>query len=112
MEVINSSSEIAIYGIKHVIKLVEEWGCNLGEDAFLSEEELESPSDNLANIHDTVGMENCQDDVDALVDKLNKDWLQGNNEQTDKLKGKACISVKESKVELVQQVKQPEVTLQ
>jgi len=93
LEVINSSYEIVIDGIKHVIKLMEEWGCNLGEDAFLSEEELDSPSDNLANIHDTVGLENCQDDVDSLVDDLNKDWLQGNIEQSDKVKGKACNSI-------------------
>jgi len=112
LEVINSSSKIAIDGIKHVITLVEEWGCNLGEDVFLSEEELESPSDTLANIHDAVGMEDCQDDVDVLVDDLNKYWLQGNDEQVGNLKEEDCITLKESKVVFVQQVQQAEATLE
>lgn len=86
LQVINSSIKIAIDGIKHDIKLVEEWRCNLGEDAFLLEEELETPLDTLDNIHDVDGMEDCQNDVHILVDDLNDEWLKNNDEQVGKLK--------------------------
>jgi len=39
LEVVNSTFDVMIDGFNYVLKLVEEWGCNLGEDAFLSEEE-------------------------------------------------------------------------
>ena len=39
LEVVNSTFDVMIDGCNYVLKLVEEWGCNLGEDAFLSEEE-------------------------------------------------------------------------
>jgi len=40
IEIVNKSAEFIIHDRKYVIKLVEEWGCNLGEDAFMSEEEM------------------------------------------------------------------------
>ncbi|CAG9768404.1 unnamed protein product [Ceutorhynchus assimilis] len=37
LEILNTSSEVVIDGRKYIIKLVEEWGCHLGEDAFMTE---------------------------------------------------------------------------
>ena len=37
LEIVNTTSEFFIDGSKYVLKTVEEWGCNLGEDAFLTE---------------------------------------------------------------------------
>jgi len=37
IEIVNTSSDFFIDGCKYVIKLVEEWGCCLGEDAFLTD---------------------------------------------------------------------------
>jgi hypothetical protein len=52
LEVLNLSTDVLVDGSTFSIKLVEEWGCNLGEDAFLSEGEgkkLEAILDDLRN---------------------------------------------------------------
>lgn len=38
LEVLNTTTTVLVDGCKFFIKIVEEWGCNLGEDAFLTEE--------------------------------------------------------------------------
>jgi len=38
LEVMNNTTVLMVDGWKYTIKLVEEWGCNLGEDTFLTEE--------------------------------------------------------------------------
>jgi len=38
LDVLNQTKVLLVYGQKYSIKIVEEWGCNLGEDAFLTEE--------------------------------------------------------------------------
>jgi len=75
LEVINLMSKVVIDECKYMIKLVEEWGCNLGEDAFLSEEEIESTTEALSNHNDAPGMEEVQGYMDDLVDELSKEWL-------------------------------------
>lgn len=75
LEVVNSSSEVVIDGCNYVIKLVEEWGCNLGEDTFLSEEESESKME--AIIKNASVLEEINGDMNELVDDLNEEWLNG-----------------------------------
>jgi len=41
IEIVNTSQDFLIDDCKYAIKMVEEWGCCLGEDAFLFEEESE-----------------------------------------------------------------------
>jgi hypothetical protein len=48
IEIVNMSSEFLIDGSKYVIKLVEEWGCNLGEDAFMTEVDSDSRPEALS----------------------------------------------------------------
>ena len=75
-EVVNSSSEVVIDGCKYVIKLVEEWGCNLGEDAFLSEVEADSRTEALTNVNDAPGLEDYHGEMNDLVEDLNEEWLK------------------------------------
>jgi hypothetical protein len=42
IEIVNTSAEFIIDKYKYVVKMVEEWGCNLGEDAFMTEEVIDS----------------------------------------------------------------------
>lgn len=42
IEIVNKTAEFLIDNCNYVIKLVEEWGCNLGEDAFMTEEVIDS----------------------------------------------------------------------
>jgi len=76
LKIVNTTSEFSIDGHVYVIKLVEEWGCNLGEDAFLTEIENESLSDTLPQLNIDDGMEEVQGEweLDDLVDDLHKEW--------------------------------------
>jgi len=60
IEIKNMSSEFLIDGSKYVIKLVEEWGCNLGEDAFMMEIEADSRPEALSQPNNVVGMDEVQ----------------------------------------------------
>jgi len=57
LEVVNTTSEVIIDDIKHSIKLLEEWGCNLGEDAFQLEDEKDSRTEAQFQQNDAPGME-------------------------------------------------------
>jgi hypothetical protein len=103
LEVVNTSTEIVIDGNKHVLKLVEEWGCNLGEDAFLSEEETVSPMEELINSNDRAGLDNINDNLDELVDDLKEDWLNNSSDQHVNFKQAENISQKHSLEEHVKQ---------
>ena len=55
-EIVNTMSEFFIDGCKYVIKIVEEWGCCLGEDAFMSDEVTDSNPETVA-IDNVEGIE-------------------------------------------------------
>jgi len=59
--------------------LVEEWGCNLGEDAFLTEEVIDFPRKDEDSQQD-VGhdLDNAGGDLEALMDDLQKEWTDPN----------------------------------
>lgn len=97
LDIINSLIEVSIDGVLHEIKLVEEWGCYLGEDVFLLDDERVSPQHSSLNFRDLDGVENCQDDIDALVDDLNVDWQQGCSDHVASFQAAASCSVKDSK---------------
>lgn len=48
LEVVNSTVEVVIDDCSYSFKLVEEWGCHLGDDAFLTEEEKDSRTEVLS----------------------------------------------------------------
>jgi hypothetical protein len=89
LEIVNKTSEFSIDGCLYVIKLVEEWGCNLGEDAFLREDESESVPETSPQFNDANDMEEVQGEweLDDLVTDLHKEWSQ----QNDKKGGKQLI---------------------
>lgn len=92
LEVVNSLSEVVIDGRVHSVKLVEEWGCNLGEDAFLSEEEMVPSVEVLSNHNEEPIMEEVQGELEDLVEDLNKAWsLQ------DEIKGGSGDGIENSK---------------
>jgi hypothetical protein len=85
LEIINSSIEVFIDGQIFLLKLVEEWDCNLGEDALLSKVVSDSRTEALSHQNDAPRMEDYQGDLDALVDDLSNDWQKSiNGEHTSK----------------------------
>jgi hypothetical protein len=74
LEILNTTSDVLIDGSLYSIKMVEEWGCNLGEDAFLTEVDYEPRPETLINNVD--GMEEVQGEweLDDLVNDLHKEW--------------------------------------
>jgi len=76
LEILNTTSECVIDGKKYVIKLVEEWGYVLGEDAFMTE--VDSSPEESCNPNDDVGLEEVQGEweLDDLVNDLQKEWSQ------------------------------------
>jgi len=80
---INLTSEVVIDGCKYSLKLVEEWGCNLGEDAFMSEEEIDPRAKALSICKDVAGMEEFNGEMDDLVDDLNKEWQKNDVQENN-----------------------------
>ena len=78
LEIVNSSLEFFIDGCSYVIKLVEEWGCSLGVDSFLTEEVSEATSEMLSQPNNVTGLEEVQGEweLDELMDDLQKEWCQ------------------------------------
>jgi hypothetical protein len=78
IKIVNKLEEFLIDGTKFVIKLVEEWGCNLGEDVFLTDVDSESRPDDLQQPLDEDRLDEVQGEweLDALVDDLSKEWSQ------------------------------------
>ena len=74
LEVINATSEVVIDGCKYLLKLVEEWGCNIGEDAFMSEDESDSRAEVLSIGNEVPVMEEFKGDVDDFVNDFNEEW--------------------------------------
>lgn len=83
LEVVNSSTEIVIDGCKYVMKIVEECGCNLGEDDFLSEEDPVPSTEELTNCTEAAGLDDINNNMDELVDDLKNDWLHNSGEHLD-----------------------------
>jgi len=117
VEVVNASTEIVVDGCNFEIKLVEEWGCNLGENAFLTVEDPEPCLEGLNNFDDVHRMEGLQGEMDDLVEDLNIEWSQGSKNKGGSFKDEGCdplcayqVALAESKavpVGTVQQGKQP-----
>ena len=60
LEILNTSSDFIVDGNLYSIKMVEEWGCNLGEDAFLTEVETKSRPETLPHLNNINGVEEVQ----------------------------------------------------
>jgi len=73
LEVVNMCPDIYIDGSKYSLRLVEEWGCNLGADSFLTEEDTEPTSKTLFKNNVPV-FDEVHDEVEALVNDLNDIW--------------------------------------
>jgi len=111
IEILNMSSDFITDGSLYSIKMVEEWGCNLGEDAFLTETDTESRTEPLPHCNNGNGMEEVQGEweLDDLVNNLHKEWSLHEGKRDGKeneLEEKEAISV--SKVEEPKSVKQQE----
>lgn len=89
LEIVNKTSEFSTDGCMYLIKLVEEWGCNLGEDAFLREDESEIVPETSPQFNDVNGMDEVQGEweLDDLVNDLHKEWSQ----HIDNKEGKQLI---------------------
>ena len=76
IEILNTTSDYVIDGRKFILKLVEEWGYVLGEDAFLPE--VESSPEASCHPNEDVGVEEVQGawELDDLVNDLHKEWSQ------------------------------------
>lgn len=78
LEVLNFTTDVLVDGSMFPIKLVEEWGWNLGEDAFLTEENIEQSSlkDEGFDNFDGHDIEGDGGDVEAILDDLCNDWKE------------------------------------
>lgn len=79
LEVLNSNFVLLIDGCQYVVKLVEEWGCCIGEDAFLTEEGPEPPSQSHHNNEGLAyfvdhGMDDDHGDVEAVIQDIYNEW--------------------------------------
>ena len=73
LEVLNMHQDVLIDGCKHSIKFLEEWGCNLGEDAFLTEN-VTDDKDEGPELFVDHGLDEDNGEVDALIANLHRDW--------------------------------------
>jgi len=105
------STDIVINGFKYVIKLVEEWGCNLGEDSFMLEEETVPSTEALSNIHDAAGMVDIHGDMDDLVEDLNVEWVKNVEANDVSFIDADCVPFNFTKNVKVVQDKQAEVVV-
>ncbi|KEH19396.1 DUF4283 domain protein [Medicago truncatula] len=74
IEIVNSTPEFLIDDRKHFIKLVEEWGCCLGEDAFMTEEVNDDRPETLLQPHNVDGLDEVQGEWE--LDDLKKEWCE------------------------------------
>lgn len=76
LEILNLNSDFIIDGSLVNVKIVEEWGCHLGEDAFLTEVDSDSRPETLSQLNDENGLEEVQGEweLDDLVNDLHKEW--------------------------------------
>jgi len=80
-DVVNISDQILVDGLKVEIKIIEEWGFNLGDDACLYDEDDKFVSESQVNadIYEDFEINN---NVEILVNKIRQDLME-----TDDLKG-------------------------
>ena len=83
IEILNTSQVLLIDGAKFTIKMVEEWGYFLGEDAFLSKEVDDHVSEHLPHI-DNDGFDEVQGEweLDELADDLQTDCCKHDGKMT------------------------------
>jgi len=81
IEIVNKLSDFIIDGRQYALKLVEEWGCNLGEDAFTSDEATKPFSEDRSEHFNPEGLDEVQDawDLDDLVTDLQNEWCKHEN---------------------------------
>ena len=74
LEVVNTSSELLIDGCKYRLKLLEDWGCCLGENTFFTEEGPAIQTDVLSEHNEVTGMKEVREELDDLMEDLNNEW--------------------------------------
>ena len=76
LEILNTSTDILLDDSLYNIKMVDEWGCNLGEDVFLTEVYHESRSEALPQFNDATSVDEVQGgwELDELVNDFHKEW--------------------------------------
>jgi hypothetical protein len=84
LEIINSSESVLVDGVMVTIKIVEEWGFNIGDDACLYEEG-EGSDGEQAQQEDCRVEQDVDVNADALVDKIVQELVEseGNHKLID-----------------------------
>jgi len=73
VEILNVTTELLIDGYVYSIKLVKEWGCCLGKDAFLTDdrtEDLNQPKEVVPDHFEDHGFDEFKRDVEVLLDDM------------------------------------------
>ena len=88
IEIVNKTSKFVVDGAVYAIKIVEEWGCNLGEDAFMSEAETNTLQEAAPHFNNLTGLDEVQGEweLDDLVNDLHEEWLQHETKSVEQLK--------------------------
>jgi hypothetical protein len=90
LEVLNKMMVLMVDGCNYNNKLVEKWGCNLGEDAFLTEEVVEYRVQNIdegQGILGGHGLDEVDSDVEDLINDIHREWREHENNELHKQKG-------------------------
>ncbi|XP_039690367.1 uncharacterized protein [Medicago truncatula] len=75
LEIINCSEKLLIDGVLVTVKVVEEWGFNIGDDACLYEEEENGSIEGQADPEDVHIDHEHEVNADFLVDKIVQDFF-------------------------------------
>jgi len=95
LEILNLSVEFFIDGRKYVLKMVEEWGCNLGEDVFMTEEDhVDAPEENIPLNGNGLDEVQGEWELDELVNDLHGEWRQHENHKAASPKSPAVSHIK------------------
>lgn len=75
LEVVNAIDKILVDGVLLEVKIMEESGFSLGEDACLLNDESDSVLSHM-ELNEVYGENEDIHDIDVLVEKINEDWVE------------------------------------
>jgi len=82
LDVVNVSDQILVDGVLVEIKIIEEWGFNVGKDACLFQADDKSVTSNPKNLYTQDDIE-IDKNVEILADNIMKDLVQTNKFEDD-----------------------------
>ena len=76
VEIINCSEKLLIDGVMVTMKVLEEWGFNIGDDACLFDEDGNGPNEEHDDLEEVRSDHDQAGNADFLVDKIVKEFVE------------------------------------